>query len=72
MFMSVLPGKISSVTALLTAGMKAMKHSVPRSAVLTLVNSNVGTPHSVFKVRSSVMESKTAVQTRTKIVRNVR
>ena len=36
MFMSVLSGKTSSVTALLTAGMKVMKRSVPRSAVLLL------------------------------------
>ena len=71
MFMSFLSGRISSVTALLTAGMKAMKRSVPSSAVPLLMNSNVGTPPSVSPVRSSAMESQTAVQARTKIVRIV-
>ena len=54
MFMSVLSGKTSSVTALLTAGMTAMKHSVQNSAVPAL-NTSVGTPRSVW--RSLAMET---------------
>ena len=71
MFMSAFSGKTSSVTALLTAGMKVMKQYVQNSAVPPLMNSNVGTPQSVSQVRSSVMESKTAVRARMKFARIV-